>query len=49
MNTARKQLMGAGTTTAGLAFGGLTPPSVAMAQTEEWNEGGPAILTVGTE
>ena len=47
MTTARTQLAGAGTTTAGLAFGGTTPPSTAA--TEEFSGGGPATLTVGTD
>ena len=35
MNTARTRLGGAGTQTAGLAFGGNTPPNTAA--TEEWS------------
>ena len=42
LNTGRHQLSGAGSNTAGLAFGGRTPPTVAS--TEEWNA--PASSTV---
>jgi hypothetical protein len=37
MNTARKQLAGAGTQTEALAFGGANPPSVMLGSTEEYN------------
>ena len=37
LNTGRAGLSGAGTKTAGLAFGGMTPPDTATGVTEEWN------------
>ena len=40
MNTARATLAGAGTQTAGLAFGGGSPPTAA---TEEWTGAGVAL------
>jgi hypothetical protein len=52
LNTARKQVAGAGTTTVGLAFGGTTantPSGERAVVTEEFSGGGPATLTVGTD
>ena len=46
MSLARRQLGGAGTTSAGLVFGGNTPPFTTA--TEEFTGGGPATFTVGS-
>ena len=50
MNTARRYLAGAGIQAAGLAFGGtLADNATRTAATEEYSEGGPGTLTVGTD
>ena len=41
--TARDRVAGAGTTTAGLIFGGATPPNSAQTLTEEYNGSGFAV------
>ena len=40
LNTARDRVVGAGTITAGVAFGGATPPNSAQTLTEEYNGSG---------
>jgi hypothetical protein len=47
MGTARANLAGAGTQTAGLAFGGLTPTLTAA--TEEFNGETPVTRIIGTD
>ena len=50
LNTGRSEFAGAGTTTAGLAFGGQTgSPNVRTAGTEEWDVPFESTKTVGTD
>jgi hypothetical protein len=44
LGTARNNIAGAGTQTAGLAFGGNTP--AVTAATEEWTGAGPVTVTI---
>ena len=45
---AAAKLAAAGTTTAGLKFGGENPPSTTLSSTEEYNAFGPSTATIET-
>ena len=49
LSTARRNLDGRGTSTAGLATGGSNPPSTTLAATEEWSGSSNSTKTIDTD